>query len=215
MFDLFNKFIIATYAKSLFYFHPTEKSLALYSDYQLYVGLFPSYEDVKFLKNETFFKILYIRLRSRTLVVSSDYLKFLFRFFSNRSKKISRLRSRLSLMFLKPCVFVTLTFNDVVLASTNFKTRRTYVSRFLKSFNTLYVANVDYGKLNGREHYHAVLQCESIPLNCWYYGVSHVEKCYNYCYSSSKLSHYIVKLVNHALKSTTRSSKILYSRLGG
>ena len=48
--------------------------------------------------------------------------------------------------------FITITFSPETLAKTNEKTRRVYVSRWLKSLTPFYVANIDYGKKKGREH---------------------------------------------------------------
>ena len=52
--------------------------------------------------------------------------------------------------------FCTLTFGPEILASTTAETRAIYVKRFLKATFGAYVANLDYGGKNGREHYHAV-----------------------------------------------------------
>jgi len=52
-------------------------------------------------------------------------------------------------------IFGTLTFTDDDL-KTDIKTRRQYVFRFLNEWCADYIANIDYGKENEREHYHFV-----------------------------------------------------------
>lgn len=54
-----------------------------------------------------------------------------------------------------PCL-VSLTFTDDCLNSTIFSTRKDYVREFLNELFTDWFACVDYGKKNGREHYHAI-----------------------------------------------------------
>lgn len=53
-------------------------------------------------------------------------------------------------------VFFTLTFTDETLSKTNGKTRRRYVSRLLSRNCERYLANIDFGSDNHREHYHAI-----------------------------------------------------------
>lgn len=113
-----------------------------------------------------------------------------------------------------PCSFLTLTFTDDVLASTSEDTRRRYVARFLKSISQNYVGNIDYGKLNEREHYHAIVEGDQLDLSSWTYGFT---KCIKVGYSdiitdTARLSKYINKLSNHATKKTTKGKKIIYSR---
>ena len=81
------------------------------------------------------------------------------------NKKIENILAVGNLLGLTP-VFMTLTFNDKSLNNTNEDTRRQKVRRFLKSASGMYVANVDYGEKNEREHYHAVclIDTERYPL---------------------------------------------------
>lgn len=130
--------------------------------------------------------------------------------------KTYRVRTKiLSIMMTGACSFLTLTFTDEVLANTTEETRRRYVSRFLKSKCTDYVANIDYGKLNGREHYHAVVNGIDIDMADWdKYGFSHcvpVGRKDDHT-TASKISKYLYKLSNHATKETTQRKKIIYSR---
>ena len=127
-----------------------------------------------------------------------------------------RLKKRISSMLENGSnLFLTLTFNDDTLNSTTQKERRVAVSRFLKSFGVPYVANIDFGKLNGREHYHAVLNTDNIDLKSWRkYGNINVEriKSKNLSRASSKISKYVSKLTNHSIKTTTQRQALIYSR---
>lgn len=130
--------------------------------------------------------------------------------------RVRRLKDRIETMLLNgDCLFLTLTFNDNTLANTTSKERRVSVSRYLKQFNCNYVANIDFGKENGREHYHAVINCAKIKLNDWRkYGNINVQHIRNRNIKSdkTKLAKYICKLSNHAIKETTKRSTLIYSR---
>ena len=131
--------------------------------------------------------------------------------------RLYRLRKRIDSMLSNyKCCFLTLTFRDDVFISTTDIERRKAVSRYLKSFGVPYVANLDFGAEKDREHYHALLCVESIDYKEWFekFGaikskkvrLSDLDK------SKSKLSKYICKLSNHAIKDTTKRSALLYSR---
>lgn len=157
-----------------------------------------------------------------------------------RYKKASRVRSKLSKMLHNndTVVFLTLTFSDDTLKNTSELTRRRYVTRYLSSFASDYVANVDYGKKNGREHYHAVANALA-PLDTWSkYGFvlsefvkdpktdckpRNVPKRYKdlppdeqsrlmSIDDEKRISKYIAKLSNHAIKETNRRSVLIYSK---
>lgn len=108
--------------------------------------------------------------------------------------------------------FITITFNPETLSKTNEKTRRVYVSRWLKSLSPFYVANIDYGKTKGREHYHAVITSDQRPPKTWSYGFIDILKVKTTETDTKRISKYISKLTNHAIKNTTRSKRIIYSR---
>lgn len=131
-------------------------------------------------------------------------------------KRATRLRKRIESMLLNgECLFLTLTFNDDTLTNTNENTRRQLVIRYLKSFNCRYVANIDFGSKNGREHYHAIINSNSIDLSAWRKnGNINVERVRNKDIELSKtrLSKYISKLSNHAIKETTKRNALIYSR---
>lgn len=113
-----------------------------------------------------------------------------------------------------PC-FITFTFNDKTLAKCKPETLRQYVFRYLKKHCNLYVANIDFGAENGRIHYHAVCDCN--PGSEWdtvlHYGFISVEKIrIDETATVERLSRYVSKLTNHAIKETTKRCALIYSR---
>lgn len=151
-----------------------------------------------------------------------------------RYKRVKRLKERIAhiMKASESIVFVTLTFTDEVLANTSAFTRRRYVQRFLTDTSADYVGNIDFGAKNGREHYHAVVG-KKIDLKEWEYGyifaetVGDISKAIPKRYkdlpldeqkehterdNQAKLSKYIAKLTNHAIKETTHRSVCIYSR---
>lgn len=125
-------------------------------------------------------------------------------------------------------MFATLTFEDKYINKREPRTRRKYIKKYLEQFDG-YIANIDYGKDNGREHYHAIifikseildhfeteihkdkkkqfchyLKKEQLPV--WKYGHYSLEKEYKNLQneedkSPRKLSNYIAKINNHSLK---------------
>lgn len=128
--------------------------------------------------------------------------------------RVARLKNRVELLLnTQQAIFLTLTFRDNVLSTTSYETRRQYVFRFLKSLCPYYVANVDYGKRNHREHYHALVSVEAVDHTLWKYGAINFERVsYDETSTTDRLSLYIAKLSNHALKETARRSHLIYSR---
>lgn len=129
-------------------------------------------------------------------------------------RRVERLKNRIKDYLLSgQCIFVTLTFNDDCMNNTSEETRRQYVSRYLKSISNKYVANIDYGvndKYTHREHYHAVVLIDWIDEK-WTHGYIWREKVHQDC-SDEKLSKYITKLCNHAIKESTKRCCYIYSR---
>lgn len=118
-----------------------------------------------------------------------------------------------SILFSSESLFLTLTFTDETLASTCADTRKQYVRRYLKSLGAPYVANIDYGGKNGREHYHAIVGVPSVDYKLWHeYGAIKGEKIVVRADKGRSLGKYISKLSNHAIKATARCCKVIYSR---
>lgn len=123
--------------------------------------------------------------------------------------RVKRLNERIKAMISNPCIFLTLTFTNEYI-SLKGETLRKYVQRYLNSLNCPYVANIDFGKKNGRLHYHALVQIDRVNYKDWIYGDLDFKKVYND--NSKAISKYISKLTNHAIKETTKGCKIMYSR---
>lgn len=141
--------------------------------------------------------------------------------YDSRRQKVLRLKKKLEYWVNNyNCLWLTLTFRDNVLDSTNELTRRKYIQRFLKSLNIpFYVANIDYGdkeknsNSNEREHYHAIIQSDYLDMSLYKYGFVFVEQIYNTTNSIARISKYINKLTAHAYKDSTRGqSRLIYSR---
>ena len=119
------------------------------------------------------------------------------------------------MLWFSPCVFVTLTFRDDVLKVTSKDTRRKYVLRYLKSQSEYYIANIDYGEKYGREHYHAVVCADMVDVKGWNYGAMKAQKVgggHGGKVDAVRIGKYISKLTHHAIKQTTKGSRIIYSR---
>lgn len=145
-----------------------------------------------------------------------EHLKECYKINHAECERTKRLQSRVASMLLNgSCVFLTLTFTDTTLASTTEKQRRVAVSRYLKQYGCKYVANIDFGSKNKREHYHALINCDKVNFDTWRkYGNINAERVRNKDIESdkTKLSKYIAKLSNHAIKETTKRSCLIYSR---
>ena len=130
-----------------------------------------------------------------------------------KSRKSAKYRTYKFLTDMSECYdqlyFVTLTFTDEVLESTNERTRHRYVSRYLKDQVRCYYANIDYGEKNGREHFHAVVS-DKVDFDAWKYGNVNAKRLGGSKTDRRKISTYMRKLTNHANKFTT--GKAFHSR---
>ena len=137
----------------------------------------------------------------------------------NRScyKRRERIKNRIEKSILSgKAIFLTLTFTDETLAKTNDETRRKYVRRYLKEQCSCYVANIDFGSENGREHYHALVEPigDAIDYEPWHeYGCIKGEVVRSTKDDVVRTTKYVAKLTNHALKETAGiSPRLIYSR---
>lgn len=136
--------------------------------------------------------------------------------------RVKRLSDRVYAMLEdNNCIFLTLTFRDDVLANTSEETRRRYITRYLKEQCICYVANIDYGCKNEREHYHAVVIPKGDKIDGAFYRENYGsidmkrvrnKKSDDNEATSKRLAKYVAKLTNHAIKHTTRKNRIIYSR---
>lgn len=172
----------------------------------------------------------YYNKKTGELIMSLDDAKAInFNLYSNdewkEARKINhayyhrsvRLKNRLEKFFNKGnCIFLTLTFNDIALKKLSAYTRKKYVKTYLKSCSNDYVANIDYGGKGGREHYHAVVVANKVNNKLWNdltFGSNvNFEKCRTNVNDKTRLSKYVAKLTNHAIKETTKRNAIIYSR---
>lgn len=128
-----------------------------------------------------------------------------------RYKRKQRIQQKIESMVLSgSALFITLTFNNQVLNDTNEATRRRYVARWCKANSPFYVANIDYGDENNREHYHAVLMAGNYSK--WLYGFSKIKIVRSKSKDLSKVSKYVSKLTNHAIKKSGKLKRIIYSK---
>lgn len=135
--------------------------------------------------------------------------------FHAHCQRTKRLRGKMHYLLNNyNCSFLTLTFNDDFLQRTSAPTRRQYVSRFLNSLDCPYVGNLDFGKKNGREHYHAVVACvpTDYQMSSYMAGFFKNEIVRDTVDDEVRLAKYVAKLSNHAIKETTKRSALLYSR---
>lgn len=114
----------------------------------------------------------------------------------------------------KDVTFVTMTFKPSYLDSSVASARRLAVNRFLNSCDCAFVGNIDFGLLNGREHYHAVVHhrvpTQRLMAYIKRYGAIKCETVNPR--DNDALSTYVAKLTNHAIKETTKRNTLMYSR---
>ncbi len=141
-------------------------------------------------------------------------------------KRQTRLQKKaLEIIKSDSAIFLTLTFNDVVFNNMSKETRKKNITRFLKKTCNKYIANIDFGKKNEREHYHALVEPKGdIIDNKEYYKIFYnssinferikitSKKNHDIESTSKKVSKYVSKLTNHAIKETTQQNRIIYSK---
>lgn len=111
----------------------------------------------------------------------------------------------------KNLYFVTLTFNNEYLSKTNEETRRRDVKESLNETSEVYIANQDFGKDYGREHYHALVgNLRPNDLKKIRKEMGFVD-CKKITSNLGGAVDYAMKLTNHSLKDTANPN-IIYSR---
>lgn len=133
--------------------------------------------------------------------------------------KLCRIRKRIKpLVMSGKALFLTLTFTDEVLSKTTQKVRRKYVQRYLRSQCASYVANIDFGSENEREHYHALAipaYGDKVDLEKWrsLYGAINCKRVHSEKADLRRISKYVAKLSYHAVKNTADgTSNVLWSQ---
>lgn len=102
-------------------------------------------------------------------------------------------------------LFITFTFNEETLNNTTELARRKRIKRILQNNCLMYVANIDFGTKNEREHYHIVALTKD-NYNLTKYEKNGFFKAVNVNYkeeSNERLAKYLNKLTYHAFKDTT------------
>ena len=144
------------------------------------------------------------------------------RMLSARYMKVSRLKRRFVYLCCtyKYLYFVTFTFDDYYLNKSD-KTHKRLIKDSLLSFDNNYkiILNADYGSKNERLHFHAIVGTNKKNnldkhLKDNYPCFTKTERIYISNESISKLSKYINKLSNHAVKDTTQKSRLFYNFKG-
>lgn len=134
------------------------------------------------------------------------------RLLESEKRKFCKVKDKIQdLVETGKAVFITLTFTDAILRKTSAQTRRRYVARYLKSQSGVYVANIDFSPKKQREHYHCVVD-NRIDMSKWRYGFVYVEQVRTHDGNAQRVSKYVAKLSNHALKVKTLSTRLIYSR---
>lgn len=173
--------------------------LKYYVDYDFLCnknGIVPSLEDFNF-------KMMDYYLYRSSIMVYNAY-----------RKKRNRIKKGVEFLFSLEMnlYFVTLTFEKVQdFISIN------KVAKLLDKISYYYILNEDFGLLNGRKHFHVVIGCyynhrelKRKITQIWGFGFTYVKNVNNSELDIKKLSKYINKISNHAIKNTTTRCK--YSR---
>lgn len=125
--------------------------------------------------------------------------------------KSTRLKKYVEFILKKPCIFLTLTFTDYSLSFTS-KHRLECVKEYLYMQSDYFILNKDFGAQNGREHYHCIIQADSVDYSKYTLGAINGLRCYTNKSSAYALRRYISKLTNHAIKHGTRGSRVYISK---
>ena len=137
--------------------------------------------------------------------------------------KLKRIRKRLQniekIYFENPkdynLLFLTFTFRDEILERNKPKSLRTQVARFLKEYTIDYLANCDYGSINGRLHYHSVVVVQGkLDYRIWQkqFGALNGKKVNVSEDAPKRLAKYMHKLALHSIKESTKYQGLIYSR---
>lgn len=114
---------------------------------------------------------------------------------------------------LNESYFLTLTFNNEILENTTKEKRLLIIKNYLNNQTDKYILNCDYGKLNEREHYHALVVAKDKFINFTLYDskYGHIQSRPINLNQNQSLESHTKILLNHALKETSEN-KIYYSR---
>lgn len=151
----------------------------------------------------------------------ADNLGLEFRMYKSNERRKQRIKDRITRMLeTEKALFLTLTFSDKMFQrNATSETRRTYIRRFLKEQCCDYLANIDFGATNQREHYHAVVVPKTIIDFARYREIfdSNINAQHIRIDDTSVrlVGKYINKLTNHALKENGYYQRLIFSRNKG
>lgn len=141
-----------------------------------------------------------------------------------RQQRARKVKKRLIYMLsCGNCIFLSMTFSNKYISSTTDKKRKRDIEDYLRSQCKLYIANQDYGKCKGREHYHAIVLADSVDYKLYRKNfnssINGIKIRYNELLDEhgkdidiERISKYLSKLTNHAIKRTNKRSVIIYSK---
>lgn len=141
-----------------------------------------------------------------------------YRLYKSNERRKQRIKDRITKMLdSNRALFLTLTFSDKMFArNCSAETRRRYIRRFLRDQCLDYLANIDFGSLKHREHYHAVVVPKTTidfqayrdifdsNINARHIRIDET--------SIKLVGRYINKLTNHALKENGFYHRLIFSR---
>lgn len=136
---------------------------------------------------------------------------------AEQMRKYRAFKHILKIVNEKTATTLTFSFTDETLEKTNEQTRLQYIKRYLNAFASDYVLNKDYGQENGREHYHAIATPKYKMFLSRYYKLGNLDfkKIHNngrYITINKDNKTIAKRFLNHATKSTTKTSKIIFAR---
>lgn len=124
----------------------------------------------------------------------------------------------LKMLETRNAIFITMTFKDAFLEHTNAETRKRYIKAYLGREAKEYILNIDYGKLNNREHYHALVIANrtdaKINLKRYTFGnikANFINLQWRRKNGANTLEETALYLMQHTIKETT-TKKVIYSR---
>lgn len=148
----------------------------------------------------------------------SEELGLEFRLYKANERRRAKIKARITRMLeTNRALFLTLTFSDKMFArGCSTETRRRYIARFLKEQCIEYLANIDFGKEKGREHYHAVVVPKTTidfsKYHKFFSSSIQAERIRVNDNSIKYVATYINKLTNHALKENGQYKRLIFSR---
>lgn len=136
--------------------------------------------------------------------VKEDFLRIA----ESERRKHLRIKKIVYDLLQSDCLFLSLTFTDKFLdENKKYETRRRKVREYLNSLGCHYIANIDFGKKTGREHYHAIVQLDKVNHKDYKFGNLDFERIT--IANEGKLANYINKLVIHSVKNTASGYRIM------